>query len=185
MSGLIAALVAVLVAGIGARDQMVMAHLVRSQGPRPALLVAALLVTLATAAVAGWAAGLIAPSLASNARLMLLALAVGFAGVEALFIAPPRNAQEPTRSLAAAAIVLAYHQCTDAARFLIFATGIAVNAPLPAMIGGALGGVILLALACTVPDQLVWARLRVPRRACGIGLLILGAFLIFRAIGRI
>ncbi len=175
----------VLMAGIGARDQLTLAQLAGSHGPRPGLLIVALLVTIASATFAGWLAMMIAPMLASNARLMLLALTVGFAGIESLLISAPREAKEPTHSLAAAAIVLAGHQMTDAARFLIFATGIAVNAPIPAAIGGGIGGIVLLALACAMPDQIVWRRLRLIRRGTGVVLMLLGAYLALRAVGRL
>jgi Ca2+/H+ antiporter, TMEM165/GDT1 family len=185
VTGFIVALVTVLMTGLGSRDQLTLAQLLRHQGPRPGLMAAALLVTAASAAVAGWAAGLIAPMMAGNARLMLLALAMGFAGVESLLMSAPREAKEPTRSLAAATLVLAGHQLTDAARFLIFASGVAVNAPVPAAIGGAFGGVLLLGLAFAVPGEIAWARLRLARRVIGVVLLLIGAYLAMRAVGRI
>lgn len=183
MTGLFLALLATLLAGVGARDQMTMAQLGRAQGARPGVLVIALALGFATAAFAAWASQAIAPMLNSNARLFLAALALGFAGAESLVLAPGRKPDEPTRSLAAFAVVMAAHQLTDAARFLIFAIALAANAPLPAALGGAAGSALLLGAAWAAPEGFTWQRLRLLRRTIGAALLLLAVVLGLRAVG--
>ena len=177
------AFIGVLLAGIGARDQLAVAGLARSQGSRPSVLIVGLAISMVTALFAGWAASMVAPTLNSDARLFLAALALGFAGLEALLLRPARAAAEPTHSIGALAIVLASQQLTDAARFLIFGIALAANAPLPSAIGGAAGGMVLLGCAWAVPELFTWRLLRRPRRAIGGGLLMLSAWLGLRALG--
>jgi Ca2+/H+ antiporter, TMEM165/GDT1 family len=176
MSGFMLAFIAVLFSGIGARDQLTLASLARVQGQRPALLVVAVVLSAATAAFAGWASVLIAPMMTSNARLMMAALALGLAGIECLIQSPPRQAKEPTRSIAALGTVMASQQLTDAARFLVFAIAIAVSAPTPAAVGGAAGGIVLLGAAWSVPEFFTWQRLRKVRRIIGGLLLVLAIY---------
>ena len=185
MTGFLLAFIGVLLAGTGARDQVLLAALVQSQGARPAVLMTGFAVSIAAAAFAGWAAALVAPTLNSDARLFLAALAVGFAGLEALLLHPPRQAVEPTHSVGALALVLAARQVTDAARFLVFGIALAVNAPLQAAAGGAAGGMVLTGCAWMVPEMFTWRLLRVPRRVIGAALLLVAAGLGLRALGLI
>ena len=164
MTGFILALVGVLLSGLGARDQMAVAALSRKPGPRPGVLLVAIAVCLVTAALAGWAAALIAPLMTAPARLFLAALALGFAGGEALVLSPGRDPKEPTLSLGALTFVLLMHQLTDAARFLIFGIALAADARLPATLGGGLAGILLLAAAWSAPEWFVWKNLRRVRR---------------------
>ncbi len=183
VSAFFLALVAVILAGAGARDQMTVAGLSRAQGSRPGVLVIVLLLALATAALAAWASLAIAPMLVAKARLFMAALALGFAGAESLLLVPGRKPEEPTQSLGALGIVLAAHQLTDAARFLIFAIALAANAPVPAAAGGAAGSMLLLAAAWAAPELFTWQRLRPMRRAIGAVLLGLALWLGLRAMG--
>jgi len=162
---------------------MTVAELARAQGSRPGVLLIALALSLGTAGFAGWASQAVAPLLNTNARLFLAALALGFAGGESLLLSPGRTPQEPTQSLAALTVVLAAHQLTDAARFLIFAIALAANAPLPVVLGGAAGGGLLLGAAWTAPESFTWQRLRPVRRTIGAGLLVLAIVLGLRALG--
>lgn len=183
MTGFILTLLATILAGAGARDQMTVAQLSRAQGPRPGLLAIALTLAVATAAFAAWAANAAIPMLNANARLFVAALALGFAGGESLLLAPGRKPEEPTHSLGAFAIVIAAHQLTDAARFLIFAIALAAQAPLPAALGGMAGGVLMLSVAWASPEYFTWQRLRLVRRVIGAGLLVLGIVLGLKALG--
>ena len=183
MTGFILALVGVLLSGLGARDQMTVAALSRNPGPRPGGLLVALGVCCITAALAGWAAALIAPLMAAPARLFLAALALGFAGGEALILSPGREPQEPTLSLGALAAVLLAHQLTDAARFLIFGIALAVDARMPATLGGGLAGILLLASAWGAPEWFVWQRLRWVRRSLGLVMLLLALWLGLHVMG--
>lgn len=185
MSGFYLTLLAVLFAGVGARDQMAIAGLALGQGRRPGALVVGIAVSIATAAFAAWAASVVAPALVPKARLVLAAMALVLAGAEALLIAPGRRPEEPTASLGALAIVLLAHQATDAARFLVFAIAVATNAPVAAGMAGAVGGAALLAAAWLAPATASDPRLRLARRIIGVGLLLLGTFVALRAFGYI
>ena len=183
MTGFILTLVAVLLSGLGARDQLTMASLTRNLGPRPAALIVGILVCCATAFFAGYAAVLIAPLLTAPARLFLAALALGLAGIEALLLSPGRDARESTHSLGALFAVLMANQLTDAARFLIFGVALAADARMPAVLGGALGGMLLLTAAWAAPEAFTWQRLRWIRRALGLLMLILAVWLGLHVIG--
>ncbi len=183
MTGALLAFLAVLLSGLGARDQLTLAGVARQAGPRPALLLAGLIATLATAAFAGWAASVVAPTLNGNARLFLAAIALLLASGEALFLSPRRDAAEPTQSLPALLAVLTIHQMTDAARFLIFGVGLATQ-PLPAAVGGAAGGIMLLGAAWSAPEYFTWQRLRLPRRCFGLLTILPAIYLGLSAMGR-
>ena len=182
MSGFYFTLLAVLLAGRAARDQLTVAELTARQGARPGVLVTGLAISIATGVAAAWAGSLIAPMLPSNARLFLAALALAFAGGESLLLSPGRSPDEPTRSLGALAIVLLSRQLTDAARFLVFAMAVATNAPVPAALGGALGGAVLLAAAWFAPAFVMQPVLRKLRRFVGAALLLLALFLGLRVL---
>jgi hypothetical protein len=177
VTGFFLALLAALLAGAGARDQVIMAQLSRLQGARPAALAVGIVTSTATAALAAWLSLGVAPMLNGHARLFLAGLALGFAGAEMFFMAQPKAPREPTRSLAALAVVLAAHQITDAVRFLIFAIGLAAYSPTMAAAGGAIAGAVLLGTAWTAPDLLARPGTRIVRRVIGVLLLVVGIVL--------
>jgi Ca2+/H+ antiporter, TMEM165/GDT1 family len=182
MSAFYLAFLAALLAGLGARDQATVAGMARRQGARPGLLLAGIAVSVATAAFAAWAASVVAPMLPGRARLVMVALALGFAAVESLWPFTPRRPKEPTASLGALALVLLAHQLTDAARFLVFALAVAFGAPFAAGIGGALAGAASLAAAWMLPDVFADLRLRWARRGVGAVLLLTASIVFFRAL---
>ncbi len=182
MTGLFLAFLASLLAGAGARDSVTLADMARAQGARPAALVVAILTCAITSAGAAWASLAVAPMLNDDARLFLAGLALVFAGGESLLLGRPRAPNEPTRSLAALAIVMAAHQLTDAARFLVFAIALAANAPVAAALGGTAAGALLLALASSAPDLLAARQLPLARRAIGAVLLVIGIGLAFSVV---
>jgi hypothetical protein len=102
---------------------------------------------------------------------MFAALALAIAGVESLLSAPPRKPGEPTHSLGAVAIVLAAHQAGDAPRLLVLAIAVATHAPIPAAVGGAIGGSAVIALGWSTPEFTEWRGLKTTRRIVG-GLLL-------------
>ncbi len=185
MIGLYFTLLAVLLSGLGARDQVLVAALSRRQGQRPGVLIIAGAASVLTAAVAAWLATSIAPLLGPEARSFLAGLALLFAGGESLIFASRRAPQEPTRSLAALAIVVTSHQLTDAARFLIFGVAVATNAPIPAAAGGAIGGMVLVGAAWAFPEVIANRRLRLIRRLVGAGLVLIGLYVCLSAIGKL
>lgn len=183
MSGFYFALLAVILAGLGARDQVTIAGLSLRQGQRPGILIVGLFVSAATAALAAWGAALVAPLLAPPARLFMAAAALGLAGGESLLFAPRGKPDEPTHSLGALAIVLLAYQITDAARFLVFAIAVATNAPMPAGLAGAVGGAVLLGAAWAVPEVAGHPRVRLIRRCLGVGMFLLAIWIGLSATG--
>jgi hypothetical protein len=182
MSAFYLAFLAVLFAGLGARDQTTVAAISLRQRGRPGVLLTGLVVSFLTAAFAAWAASFVAPLLAPKARLVMVAIALAGAGAEALWPFTSRRMEEPTASLGALGIVLIAHQVTDAARFLVFALAAFFAAPVAAGIGGAAAGMVSLGLAWLLPDLLGDARLRVGRRAVGVILLLTAAVVGFQAL---
>lgn len=170
--------IAVLLAGLGARDQVTVAGLALRQGKRPGLLVAAVFCACLTAAIAAWAATKMLPILPPPARTIFAAIAIGFAGLESMFLTPRRSPKEPTRSLGALALVLTAQQITDAARFLVFGLGVGMAAPLASGAGGALGGAVLVSFAWACPEFFERPAARPGRRIVG-GLLVLVALAMF------
>lgn len=185
MAGFYFTLLAVLLVGFGARDQATVAALTQRQGGRPGVLLVAIAVSMASAALAAWGATLVAPLLPAKARLILAAMALGLAGAEALVLVPRRQPEEPTLSLGALAIVLFAQQLTDGVRFLVFAIAAATAAPIAAGMAGAVGGGVLLVAGWVAPDLIGHPRMRLIRRAIGVVVLLVAAFVALRAFGRI
>ncbi len=184
MNGLLLALIAACLTGIGARDQILLAHLSARTGPRPALLIAAVVTGTLAASIAAWVGHDAAPSLEPKLRLLLAALALAIAGGELLLFARMRPLKEPTNSVGAAAIVLLAYQITDASRLLIFA--IAVSWPAAqAALGGALGGGAALAIGWLGSEQYLGAvpYLRRARQASGVVLILAAVVIGSMAIG--
>lgn len=161
-------LLAVLLAGIGARDQVTVAGLALRQGQRPGVLIVALLSAASTAVFAAWAAEVVLAELPPPARTIFAAIALGLAGLESMILAPRRDPREPTHSLGALLLVLLMHQVTDAPRFLIFGMGVGLAGPVPAGIAGVLGGGALVAFAWSLPDLLGTPAARWTRRIVGV-----------------
>jgi hypothetical protein len=182
MSAFYFAFLAVLLAGLGARDQATVAALSQRQGARPGVLVVGIAVSIATAVFAAWAASFAVPLLAAKARTAMVAIALVIAAVESLWPFATRRMEEPTASLGALAIVVLAHQLTDAARFLVFALAVAADAPLAAGIGGAAGGSASLAAAWMLPEVFGAPAVRLARRVVGGVLLLLALVVAFRAL---
>lgn len=133
-------------AGIGARDQMVVAGLTARLGRHGGLLLAGMLTAALTSGLAAWAGGIIAAQTGPGARRMLACGALIAAGLAMGRHRPMVLPREPTRSLFAAMLVLAMRQVADAGRWLVLATALLVDRPLGAGVYGALGtGLALLA----------------------------------------
>lgn len=173
-------LIAVLLAGFGARDQVTIAGLAARQGRRPGVLLVALLSAALTAAFAAWLAGLMLAELPPPARAIFAGIALGLAGLESLVLVPRRLPAEPTNSLGALLLVLLANQATDAARFLIFGMGVGMAAPLASGAAGAVGGAVLAAAVWAGPHLLDLAALRWVRRIVGLGLLAAALVLFLR-----
>jgi len=174
VSGFLFAFLAVLLAGTGARDQVMLAALTRAQGPRFTLLVTAVAGALAATAFAGWASQRVGAEMIGPARDALASIALIVAGGEMALLARPRPPAEPTRSLFAAFLVLAAWQVSDAARLMVFAVGVAAAAPVPASLGGAVASCATLVAGWLAPDLVSDRRLGQVRRFLGVGLVLFG-----------
>ena len=176
MAGFLFALLATVIAGFGARDQLLVARLAhRHSGQqhsrpsgRPAVLLVALIAALGTAAAAGWAGSVLAPLLVPRARILLVAMALGLAALELIIIRPRRKPEEPTESLGAFAIVLVAQQLTDAARLLIFVMAASSAVPHLASVGGMLGSAVTVAVGWLAGPGLARLPLVGIRRALGV-----------------
>lgn len=180
MSAFYFAFLAVLLAGVGARDQATVAALSARQGSRPGVLLTGVFISVATAAFAAWAASFVVPLLAPRARLVMAAIVLAFAGLESLWPFTARRMEEPTASLGALGIVVLAHQLTDAGRFLVFGLAVAMGAPVAVGIGGAAGGAASLALGWMLPAVFGGVRLQWVRRALG-GVMLLAGLIVFFA----
>jgi Ca2+/H+ antiporter, TMEM165/GDT1 family len=174
--------VAVVLSGLASRDQVTIASITRAQGQRPLLLILAILVSIATAAFAGWAASQIIPLMQPDPRVFLCAMAVLFAGAESLVLAPRGSGREPTRSAGAFALVMLFHQLTDAARFIVFGIAVAAQASITAAAGGALGGIVLVAMGWAYPGVALAGGVRIARRLLGVAFILIGAYIAMRAL---
>lgn len=171
-------LIAVLLAGIGARDQVTVAGLALAQGRRPGVLIVALACAVTTAVFAAGAARIVLAELPPPARTIFASIALGMAGLESMVLAPRRDPREPTHSLGALLLVLLMHQVTDAPRFLVFGLGVGLAGPVPAGLAGILGGCTLVTFAWAWPHLLESPAARWLRRGVG-ALLVLVALAIF------
>lgn len=180
MAALLFTFMAVLIVGLGARDQRLLAALVDRQGARPALLLVALASALATVAVAVWASQVIAASIPAPARMLFAAIALALAGLEMLVLRSRPAPTEPTESLGAFAVVLLAQQLTDATRFAIMALAVVTRAPWPVALGGAAGAVALALIGWLAADWLGHAALARIRRVLGAFVLAVAAGLAWR-----
>jgi hypothetical protein len=175
--------IAVLLSGLAARDQVTVASQSRAHGRRWQVLAIAILVSALTAAFAGWAAYLIVPLMEPAARVFLCAMSVAFAGLESLVIAPRAARREPGSSPVMFLLTLLTHQLTDAARFIVFGIAVALQAPITAAAGGALGGIVLVGAAWAFPGLVLNPTARLARRLLGLGFILVGAWLAMTALG--
>lgn len=144
MTAVLFAFLAVAFAGIGGRDQWLVAQLAAQQGRHLGLLLVALATTAISTGGAIWAAQTLGGTVSHRAGLLLAAVALAFAALEMALLRPRPEPQEPTRSLGAAGAVLLASQLSDAARFLLFAIAIATKTPQPALLGGALASLTVV-----------------------------------------
>ncbi len=183
MTGFLVALIAVLIAGMGARDQLLVAAIAVRQPGRGLILVAALVSAVTTAMVAAWLALKTAPQLTGDARSMFAALALAVAAIELVLVWPARLPTEPTQSLGAFALVMFAQQLTDASRFLLFAIAVASATPLSTAWGGAGGAALVVALGWVGGAELLALRLVLLRRLVGSIFLALALWMSWKVRG--
>ena len=147
MSSFFFALIAVAIAGLGGRDQLLVARLAGRLGQAPGLLLVGCAVAIISSCAMAAAGYAVAGMLSASGKVMLMAFALLAAAFEAAWPRRDAKLREPTRSLGAAAVVLLFRQFTDAARFLVFALAVGQGSPWLVAAGGALGGCVALGLA--------------------------------------
>ena len=183
MTGLLLALIATLIVGLGARDQVLTAQFADRRGGGAMVLPVAIISGAVAAALAAWAGSQVAGLMIGNARLFLVGLALGLAGLEMALLKPRTAPAEPTRSLGAFAIVIFAAQLTDAARFVVFALAALTRAPLTTGLGAAIGAALVVALGVIAAELVRAPWLAVLRRWLGAGLALLGMGLAAQAMG--
>jgi hypothetical protein len=180
MTGFLVAFIATLLLGAGARDQLLIAGLAARQGQRPAVLAIALVSAALAALAALWLASSFAPQLEAPVRRMLAILALAFAALEMILLRPGAVPIEPTNSLGAFGVVVLSLQIFDAARFLLFGIVVASMVPGAAGLGGALGGMAVVAIGWAAGQSLLDLPLQRLRRWLGATLLlVVGGLLMF------
>jgi hypothetical protein len=182
MSATLLAFLAALLAGLGARDQMLVAQLAARRSLPLIVVLLAMLTGAATAGLAARAGEALIPQLTAGARVLFAGLAAVVAGLECLVLRPPQAPKEPTRSIAAHAIVMVAHQVTDAARFLVFAIAVGTAVPGGAALGGAAGGAASVAVGALGGGMILEGKLVWPRRAIGVLFLAIGAWLVLSSL---
>jgi hypothetical protein len=180
MAAALYAFVAAMIAGIGARDQLLVAGLVARQGRGWPILLTGLTTALLSSAMVVLAARAIGGELNNRAGLLLAALALALAALELALVQPRRAPQEPTRSLGAAGIVLLAVQLTDATRFLIFAIAIATEAPRTAGLGGMAASLVVVAVGWLGGADLLRLPLRPVRRGLAAVLMLVATWLVWQ-----
>lgn len=183
MSAFYLTLIAVLLAGIGARDQATIAALSSRQGQRIGVLVVGMACAIAASLFAAWAATFMLAQLPPPARAIFVAIALGIAGLESMVLVPRRAPDEPTHSLGALMVVLLAQQVTDAARFIVFGMGVGMASPWIAAAAGALGGLALIGFAWAAPDFLVRREARLIRRLTGGILFVVAVVILLLELG--
>lgn len=182
MAALLFSLLAVLLVGLGGRDQLTLAALTVRQGLRPALLIAALATCAVSISVAVWASDLIAAMLNTPARTLFLAMALGIAGAEMLILRRASRPLEPTNSLGAFVLVLLAQQLTDAARFVVLGLAVFTRAPVPVAMGAGAAAAALMIGAFLAAQTVVDTRWVWPRRVLGLIALVTAALIAWRGL---
>lgn len=178
MDGFLLALLLVAALATGGRDQVMVALWAQRLGRSGQLLAVATACACLTAVAMAWIGAEFAALLPRRAGQMLVALALALAAAELALPVRPPAAREPTRSLAALAIVLAARQIGDGARFAVFALAAWSAWPLTAGLGGAIGGAAALALGWAAgAETLARLPLRAVRIALSAGLAVAALFI--------
>ncbi len=178
MDSFLFTLLLVIAVGLGARDQLIVARFSQQVGRTPELLVLAGFTAAVSAAAMAYFGSTLAAILPERAQDMLVAFALAIAGGEMLWRVRVKEMKEPTRSFVAIGVVLLARQFGDAARFLVFALAAQAVYPLTTAIGGALGGIVVIALGWSMGGTLeAKLPLRWIRMAFGTGLLVAALFI--------
>lgn len=175
MEALVPAFVAAVFAQLGERSPWLTAILADRYGRPMVVLIAAAIAHAAGNAVAAAGAMLIAPLLVPEAKLLLLALALGFAGLGSLWPlhAPDRLEGWRLGSFLTALLGSLILAAGDATQFLTFAIGTRSSMPWLAGVGAA-AGALLVNGAAALMGELEWRALPLKWVRIATGLIFLG-----------
>lgn len=176
MAALLFALLSLTLAGLGARDQTLLAVMAVRHNRRPALLVVAFISAIAACLLAAGAAQAISTVMPGPARLLFAAMALALAGVEMIAARKVFAPLEPTHSLGAFALVLFVRQITDSSRFVLVGIAAATRAAIPTAMGGCAAALALTLAGWLAAEELAERDLARLRR-------VIGALLLLVAIG--
>lgn len=177
MDGFLLSLLLVAALATGGRDQWLVAQWSRGLGQSGGLLAVAALCAIVSAAAMAWVGAGFAAWLPRRAGQMLVAFALVMAAGELALPFSLKAPKEPTRSLAAIAIVLLSRQIGDGARFAIVALAAWTHLPFTAGLGGAIGGLAAVALGWAAgPETLSRWPLRPMRLALALALGVTALF---------
>lgn len=172
MSAFFLTFLAVAAAMLAGKDALRVARLRASLGWAGPLCITILLAAIGGAALAAWIAGGMAPLIPANYKPVVVAVALGLAGLEVLLRSAPAKPKEPTRSMGAITLVLLLGMVTDASGFIILSLAIYTGQALFAAAGGALGAIIVLLAALFAAEDWQNLPLRALRYVVGGGLVL-------------
>lgn len=184
MDALVPAFVAALAAGFNDRPAW-LAAILADRFKSPLVLPGLALAFAGASAVAAASVLLVLPILTPNARQLMLALALLFAGIGCLWRgkAPDRLEGWRLGALVTASLGGFVLALGDRTAFIVFGLAAWGSSPLTAAIGATLGSLVLAAVAANIGEA-AWRRL--PLRAlggvAGVGFLLFGATLAVQAL---
>lgn len=185
MDALLTALLGCLLGEMGDKSQLLLIALAARFNRNGAIIAAIVVAAIANAAISAAAGAFIAPMLATNARILFLALALIFLGGGLLVRVRQPDLLENWRlgAFLTSALGLFILGFGDGPQFLILGVATRTGDPLLAAIGGAIGVIVSQTAAVLMRDRLLKA---LPVRAIRLGgaliLLTLGAIVAARAI---
>ena len=147
------ALLAAATTTLGGPEAVRVARLSARLGAGARLLVACWLACILACVLSAWLGDRIAAQLGPEAKGVLVAIALLFAGIELAVRRPGAAPAEPTRSLGAILIVLSAMQFIAPAGFVVFALAGATGAPWLAAAGGAIGSAAVLTAAWSIGEE--------------------------------
>ncbi|WAT17629.1 hypothetical protein OZN62_12010 [Aurantiacibacter sp. MUD11] len=173
--------IAVAAAMLAGKDAVRVARLRLALGWGGPLAVTVLASALAGAALAAWIAQSLGPVIPPQYKPLVVAIALGLAGLEVLLRRPSPAPKEPTRSMGAITLVLLLGMVTDASGFIILSMAIVTGEALYAAAGGATGALVVLGAAILAAED--WQALpqRLLRYVVAAGLLLAALAIVFLA----
>ena len=182
MDSLVPAFVAVLLAQAGDRSPWLVAILADRFGKPFTVALAAVLAHAAGNAIAATGGMLVAPMLTPNARQLLLALALGFAAMGALWRLKPPDRLEGWKPGAFATPLLGVFilAAGDTTQFFTLAFAAQEPAPVLAAAGATVAVLVVNGTAATMGEK-AWRKLPIGPYRIGFGLLCLVTGLILAA----